>query len=92
MNSFGVEAVSGSFRFLSHGSGDFLFAEEDLQQAKFGLELFVFLVFLLLRSTILFLADSVGKHKRLYECNDTTENNKERNSCGDITFSKQDEL
>lgn len=66
MNSFGVEAVSGSFCFLSHGSGDFLFAEEDLQQAKFSLELFVFLVFLLHRSTILFLADSVGKHKRLY--------------------------
>lgn len=57
---------SGGFCSLSHGPGDFLFAEEDFQQAEFSFELFVLLVLVLHRSTIFFLADSVGKNESLY--------------------------
>lgn len=61
---FSMQVITGILLgcYLSHGFGDFLFAEEDLQQAEFGLQLFVLLVFLLHWRAILFLADSVGKH------------------------------
>lgn len=49
--------------FLSHSLGDFLFAEQDLQETELGLDLFIFLIFLLHGGAILFLTDSVGKHK-----------------------------
>lgn len=52
----GVSGAAGSF---SRGFGEVLFAEQDLQQPQFSFELFVFLVFLLHGTPILFLADSV---------------------------------
>lgn len=49
--------------FLSHGLDDFLFAEQNLEETQLGLDLLVFLIFLLHGGAIFFLTDSVGSRK-----------------------------
>lgn len=53
----------GMSHVLSHGLCDFLFAEQDLQEAELGLDLLVFLIFLPHGGAILLLTDPDGENK-----------------------------